>query len=69
MWEGTCSMARTMDPNSANSQFSSASDDAGFLAVNNTGDLGVKDSAWKRFTLCQKAIPPAKRRDQVRGPR
>lgn len=57
--EGTCSMARTMDPNSANSQFFICLDDAGFLDGQYTV-WGEVTSGMEAVHALPKGEPPAK---------
>ncbi|MEO1920249.1 peptidylprolyl isomerase [Blastomonas marina] len=56
--EGTCSMARTMDPNSANSQFFICLDDAGFLDRQYTV-WGEVESGMDVVHAIPKGEPPA----------
>ncbi len=57
---GTCSMARTSDPDSANSQFFICFDDARFLDGQYT--------AWGRVTEGMEAVDRLKRGEPVRNP-
>ena len=54
---GVCSMARTMDPNSANSQFFICLDDAGFLDGQYTV-WGVVESGMEHVDALPKGEPP-----------
>ncbi len=56
---GTCSMARTMDPNSANSQFFICFDDARFLDGQYTV-WGEVESGMEHIDALPKGEPPAK---------
>lgn len=56
--EGTCSMARTQDPNSANSQFFICLDDAGFLDRQYTV-WGEVESGMDVVHALPKGEPPA----------
>jgi peptidylprolyl isomerase len=56
--EGTCSMARTQDPNSANSQFFICLDDAGFLDRQYTV-WGEVESGMDVVHAIPKGEPPA----------
>ncbi len=60
---GVCSMARTVDPNSANSQFFICFDDATFLDGQYTVWGEVVERAWRTSTPCP---PVASRRAQTR---
>jgi peptidylprolyl isomerase len=55
--EGVCSMARTMDPNSANSQFFICLDDASFLDRQYTV-WGVVESGMEHVHALPKGEPP-----------
>ena len=55
---GTCSMARTSDPNSANSQFFICFDDAGFLDGQYTV-WGQVESGMEHVDALPKGEPPA----------
>ena len=55
---GTCSMARTPDPNSANSQFFICFDDAGFLDGQYTV-WGEVESGMEHVDALPKGEPPA----------
>ncbi|MBH5322132.1 peptidylprolyl isomerase [Aurantiacibacter sediminis] len=55
---GTCSMARTQDPNSANSQFFICFDDAGFLDRQYTV-WGEVESGMEHIDALPKGEPPA----------
>ncbi|WP_271078324.1 peptidylprolyl isomerase [Aurantiacibacter sp. MUD61] len=55
---GTCSMARTMDPNSANSQFFICFDDAGFLDRQYTV-WGEVESGMEHIDALPTGEPPA----------
>ncbi|MDE1467907.1 peptidylprolyl isomerase [Aurantiacibacter sp. D1-12] len=55
---GTCSMARTMDPDSANSQFFICFDDAGFLDRQYTV-WGEVESGMDHIDALPKGEPPA----------
>ena len=55
---GTCSMARTPDPNSANSQFFNCFDDAGFLDGQYTV-WGEVESGMEHVDALPKGEPPA----------
>jgi peptidylprolyl isomerase len=55
---GTCSMARTPDPNSANSQFFICFDDAGFLVCQYTVWCEV-ESGMEHVDALPKGEPPA----------
>jgi peptidylprolyl isomerase len=55
---GVCSMARTMDPNSANSQFFICLDDASFLDRQYTV-WGVVESGMEHVDALPKGEPPA----------
>lgn len=55
---GVCSMARTMDPNSANSQFFICLDDASFLDKQYTV-WGVVESGMDHVDALPKGEPPA----------
>ena len=55
---GTCSMARTPDPNSANSQFFICFDDAGFLDGQYTV-WGEVESGMEHVDALHKGEPPA----------
>ncbi len=57
--EGTCSMARTQDPNSANSQFFICLDDAKFLDRQYTV-WGQVESGMEHVHALPKGEPPAK---------
>jgi cyclophilin family peptidyl-prolyl cis-trans isomerase len=57
---GVCSMARTNDPNSANSQFFICLDDASFL--------DRKYTVWGRVTSGMEIVDQFKRGEPVRGP-
>ncbi|NJM51175.1 MAG: peptidylprolyl isomerase [Sphingomonadales bacterium] len=56
--EGVCSMARTMDPNSANSQFFICLDDASFLDRQYTV-WGEVESGMEHVHALPKGEPPA----------
>lgn len=57
---GTCSMARTNDPNSANSQF--------FICFEPSGFLDRQYTVWGQVTEGMEAIDQLKRGEPVRGP-
>jgi peptidylprolyl isomerase len=56
---GVCSMARAMDPNSANSQFFICLDDATFLDRQYTA-WGVVEAGMEHVDALPKGEPPAK---------